>query len=102
MAGKSTTTVPCGGATFIGYYRVSTVKQERSGLSFDTQRNAVRSYVEGAGGRLEAEYQETASGAKAGRMELARALEHCRRAGATLVVARVDRLARSTALLPWL
>lgn len=102
MAGRPTTTTPCGGATFIAYYRVSTPRQAASGLGFDVQRSTVRRYVAGAGGTLEAEYQETASGAKAGRIELARALEHCRRAGATLVVARVDRLARSTALLPWL
>ncbi|MCR5259054.1 MAG: recombinase family protein, partial [Desulfovibrio sp.] len=102
MAEKSTTTVPCGGATFIGYYRVSTPRQAASGLGFDVQRTTVRRYVADAGGDLAAEYQETASGAKAGRIELVRALEHCRRTGATLVVACIDRLARSTDLLPWL
>ncbi len=101
MAGKSTTTVPCGGATFIGYYRVSTSRQAASGLGFDVQRTLVRRYVEGAGGKLEAEYQEKASGAKAGRIELARALDRCRRESAVLVVACIDRLVRSTALLPW-
>ncbi|MCR5260048.1 MAG: recombinase family protein, partial [Desulfovibrio sp.] len=98
MAEKSTTTVPCGGATFVGYYRVSTPRQAASGLGFDAQREAVQKFVSGLNGRLEAEYWEVASGADAGRSELARALEHCRRAGAVLAVSCIDRLARSVAV----
>src|SRR5664279_2118066 len=67
-----------------GYARVST-----DGQTLDAQRDALRA----AG--AEKVFQETASGAKTNRRELARALKALH-AGDVLVVTRLDRLARST------
>jgi len=67
-----------------GYARVST-----DGQTLDAQRAAL--VAAGA----EKMFQETASGAKTDRKELARALKALN-AGDTLLVTRLDRLARST------
>ena len=72
------------GMAIIGYARVST-----DGQSLDSQ-NAVLKAAGAA--RI---YRETASGAKAERRELGRALKSMT-AGDTLLVTRLDRLARST------
>ncbi|MCB1989775.1 MAG: recombinase family protein [Burkholderiaceae bacterium] len=82
--------------TFVSYIRVSTGKQHQSGLGEEAQRIAVANYVRSKGGHLMQEIQETQSGRKslAKRPELARALALCKRAGAVLVIGKVDRLAR--------
>jgi DNA invertase Pin-like site-specific DNA recombinase len=79
--------------TFISYLRVSTDKQGRSGLGVAAQRQAVATRV--AGGRLLAEYLEIESGPKNDRPQLAAALAHARATGATLIIAKLDRLSRS-------
>jgi DNA invertase Pin-like site-specific DNA recombinase len=79
--------------TFISYLRVSTDKQGRSGLGVAAQRQAVATRV--AGGRLLAEYLEIESGRKNDRPQLAAALAHARATGATLIIAKLDRLSRS-------
>jgi DNA invertase Pin-like site-specific DNA recombinase len=79
--------------TFISYLRVSTDKQGRSGLGVAAQRQAVATCV--AGGRLLAEYLEIESGRKNDRPQLAAALAHARATGATLIIAKLDRLSRS-------
>ena len=68
----------------IGYARVST-----DGQSLDSQNAALKA---AGAARI---YRETASGAKAERRELCRALKSMM-AGDTLLVTRLDRLARST------
>ena len=79
---------------YIAYYRVSTDRQGESGLGLEAQRSAVRRFI-GAGSLL-AEYQEVESGkSHANRPKLAAALEECRRSRATLVIAKLDRLARN-------
>ena len=84
---------------FVAYYRVSTAQQGRSGLGLDAQRKAVADYLNGGRWKLVAEFVEVESGRKAGRPELAKALATCRLHGATLVVARFDRLSRNAAFL---
>ncbi|MHC8315735.1 recombinase family protein [Pseudomonas sp. LB3P31] len=87
------------GLNFVSYLRVSTQKQGASGLGLDAQRNAVEHFVDGAHGTLIAEYQEVETGkgsdALVKRPTLRAALEFCRKQGATLVIAKLDRLARN-------
>ena len=79
---------------FIAYYRVSTQRQGASGLGLEAQRKSVVDYINGNGNKVLAEYTEVESGKKASRPELDKALAHCKREGATLVIAKLDRLAR--------
>lgn len=86
-------------ANFVAYYRVSTARQGNSGLGLEAQREAVRTFLNGDGGALVAEFVEVESGRAADRPELTRALAQCRITGAALVVANVSRLTRSVAFL---
>jgi DNA invertase Pin-like site-specific DNA recombinase len=79
--------------TFISYLRVSTKRQGESGLGLEAQRQAVAAHL--AGGRLLAEYLEVESGRRNDRPQLAAALGHAQATGATLVIAKLDRLARN-------
>ena len=84
---------------FVAYYRVSTDRQGRSGLGLDAQREAVASQVHRAGGEIVAGYTEIESGKRADRPELRAALAEAKRARATLVIARLDRLSRNMAFI---
>lgn len=83
----------------VAYYRVSTQRQGRSGLGLDAQREAVTSYLAGNAGELIAEYTEIETGKRSDRPELASAIAQCRRTGARLVIAKLDRLARNVAFV---
>lgn len=80
---------------FVAYYRVSTKKQGASGLGQDAQQEAARRHAEQNGGQIVAEFTEVESGKKSSRLELRNALAHCRATKATLLVAKLDRLARN-------
>jgi DNA invertase Pin-like site-specific DNA recombinase len=80
---------------FVAYYRVSTARQGESGLGLDAQRKAVVEYLNGGKWVLSGEFVEVESGKKNDRPQLAAALEMCRKQKATLVVAKLDRLARN-------
>jgi len=83
---------------FIAYYRVSTRKQGLSGLGLEAQRDAVRSYI--APEFIDAEFTEVETGTnKKHRPELAKALELCRKHNATLLIAKLDRLARNVSFV---
>ena len=84
---------------YISYQRVSTARQGRSGLGLDAQREAIRCHLSGAAGELLAEYTEIESGRRSDRPELAKALAACRLHRATLVIAKLDRLARNVAFI---
>jgi DNA invertase Pin-like site-specific DNA recombinase len=83
---------------FIAYYRVSTQRQGRSGLGLEAQRKAVNDRLCGDT-KLIAEYTEIESGRKNDRPRLAEALAACRLHRATLVIAKLDRLARNVAFV---
>jgi DNA invertase Pin-like site-specific DNA recombinase len=84
---------------FIGYIRVSTAKQGASGLGLDAQKRAVADFVQARGGELLKEFREVESGKRNDRPELRAALAAAKRAGASLVVAKLDRLSRNVAFL---
>lgn len=82
----------------IGYYRVSTARQGRSGLGLEAQEAAVRAYAVEHGCDLIASYTEVETGKRdtlENRRELSKALAHAKRSKAVLVIAKLDRLARS-------
>ncbi|MBN2508351.1 MAG: recombinase family protein [Verrucomicrobia bacterium] len=84
---------------FVAYYRVSTEEQGRSGLGLEAQRKAVLDYLNGGHWDLVAEFTEVETGKKAERPELEKALKLCKKTRATLVIAKLDRLARSVAFI---
>lgn len=79
---------------FIAYYRVSTDKQGVAGLGMDGQRAAVEQFI-GQRGTIASEFVEVESGRKVNRPRLLAALEECRIRRATLIIAKLDRLARN-------
>lgn len=80
---------------FVAYYRVSTDQQGKSGLGLEAQRKAVLDYLNGGQWELIAEFTEVESGKKTDRPELEQALKLCKKRKATLVIAKLDRLARN-------
>jgi DNA invertase Pin-like site-specific DNA recombinase len=82
---------------FVVYYRVSTGKQGRSGLGLQAQRDTVSTWLNGGRHKVVAELQEIESGRHVDRPQLAEALRLCRVYGATLLVAKQDRLSRNAA-----
>lgn len=86
----------------VGYFRVSTAEQGRSGLGLEGQAAAVDAHVRSAGCTLLATYTEVETGTKhksGNRPQLEKAMAHAKRARATLVVAKLDRLSRNVAFL---
>ncbi len=86
----------------VAYFRVSTQKQGATGLGMDAQRAAVDAYAASVGGVVVADYVEVETGTRASlknRPELETALRITRRAGARLVIAKLDRLARNVHFL---
>lgn len=84
---------------FISYLRVSTERQGRSGLGLEAQREAVQSYLNGGNWELVREFVEVETGKRDDRPQLHEALHLCRMTGATLVIAKLDRLSRDAAFL---
>lgn len=84
--------------TYIAYYRVSTARQGASGLGLESQQYLVQSYVP-AGGRLLQEFIEVESGKKNNRPQLKAALAAAKQQGATLLIAKLDRLSRNAGFI---
>jgi DNA invertase Pin-like site-specific DNA recombinase len=84
---------------FVAYFRVSTQKQGQSGLGLEAQKAAVLSYLDGGRWKMIAEFTEVETGkgadALARRPQLRAALALCKKDKATLVIAKLDRLARN-------
>ena len=85
--------------SFVSYLRVSTQKQGQSGLGLEAQRKAVENYLNCGDWNLIEEVVEVESEKKNKRPKLNEAIELCKASGATLVVAKIDRLTRDAAFL---
>ena len=85
--------------TFVAYFRVSTQRQGASGLGSEAQRLAVSRYLAERSQTALGEFVETETGKGANALEkrpqLRSALELCKKTGATLLIAKLDRLARN-------
>ena len=82
---------------YVAYLRVSTQKQGYSGLGLEAQREIIHKHLQDK--VPVAEYIEIESGRKKERPKLKEALSLCRKEGATLIVAKLDRLARNVSFL---
>ncbi|SDY93266.1 recombinase family protein [Citreimonas salinaria] len=83
----------------VAYERVSTARQGRSGLGLEAQRTAIDAFAATTGATILARFTETESGKRDNRPELDKALNLARITGATLVIAKLDRLSRNAAFL---
>ena len=86
-------------AKYVSYLRVSTDRQGKSGLGLEAQRDAIENFINGGKWALLKEFVEIESGRKNDRPELKAAFELCRKTGAKLVIAKLDRLARNVAFI---
>lgn len=84
---------------FISYRRVSTVEQGKSGLGLEAQSAAIERYVQDHSGKLVADFKEVQTGrgsdALEKRPQLREAMRAAKKARATLLVAKLDRLSRN-------
>lgn len=90
------------GCKIVPYRRVSTAKQGESGLGLDAQDAAIQLYARTTGCEIIGTYTEIETAkldTLAERPELMKAIRHAKRAQATLVIAKLDRLVRSTAAM---
>lgn len=88
----------------VAYYRVSTRKQGQSGLGLESQKAIVARFVGNSNNsrakddepnEIIAEFTEIETGKNNQRPQLAAAIALCKKTGATLVIAKLDRLARN-------
>lgn len=79
----------------VSYIRVSTARQGESGLGLEAQRASVEAFARQHDGTIVASFIEVETGKRSDRPELAKALEAARKGRATLVIAKLDRLARN-------
>ncbi len=94
MAAVSATTLRC-----VAYERVSTARQGLSGLGLEAQRRTIGYFAANRGADLIGRFTEVESGRNPDRPELQRALHLAKVTGATLVIAKLDRLSRNAAFL---
>lgn len=84
---------------FIAYYRVSTQRQGQSGLGIEAQESHVAAYAASHAGTIVEAFTEWETGKNSNRPKLAQALAAARKHKATLVIAKLDRLARNVAFV---
>ena len=82
---------------YVSYLRVSTQKQGYSGLGLEAQREIIQNHLYET--TPITEFIEVESGRKKDRPKLKEALDLCRKTGSTLIVAKLDRLARNVCFL---
>jgi DNA invertase Pin-like site-specific DNA recombinase len=86
-------------AKYISYFRVSTQRQGQSGLGLEAQQTAVQAFLSTHTHELVGTFTEIESGRNSDRPQLTAALALARRQKATVVIAKLDRLARSVAFI---
>ena len=84
---------------YIAYYRVSTQKQGISGLGLEAQQKQVEDFATKTGATIAGTYTEVESGKKADRVQLLEAIAEAKKTGATLLIAKLDRLARNASFI---
>src|SRR5438132_7814327 len=84
-------------AAAVTYRRVSTREQGNSGLGLEAQQAATEAYARQNGATIIGTYTEVETGTSSDRPELKRAIAHAKRSKATLVISKLDRLARNVA-----
>lgn len=87
---------------FVLYFRVSTRRQGDSGLGLDAQRRDINLYLETYAEvpfEVLGEFTDVKSGRDDERPELWKAIELAERTGATLVVAKLDRVSRRVSFI---
>lgn len=84
---------------FIAYERVSTARQGQSGLGLEAQRGTIDAFAASRHAEVLARFTEVESGRNPDRPELGKAIRLARLTGATLVIAKLDRLSRNAAFL---
>jgi DNA invertase Pin-like site-specific DNA recombinase len=95
----TTTTSPSQARRIVAYRRVSTQKQGQSGLGLEAQAEAIAGYAARIGATVTATFTEVESGKRNDRPELQKAIHLAKVTGATLVIAKLDRLSRNAAFL---
>ncbi|HEY1601480.1 MAG TPA: recombinase family protein [Pirellulales bacterium] len=83
----------------VAYYRVSTKRQGQSSLGLEAQQSAVQAFAKANGGKIVAEFTEIETGKRSDRPKLSEAIARTRGVRGTLVIAKLDRLARNVAFV---
>jgi len=85
---------------YIVYYRVSTERQGQSGLGLEAQQAAVRQFLStNKATELPPSFTEIESGRNDRRLALREAINRCKETGSTLLIAKLDRLARNVSFI---
>ena len=83
---------------YVAYYRVSTKRQGESQLGLKAQKESVRGFI--SPDSIYAEFEEVETGtSKRYRPKLNEAIELCKKYDATLIIAKLDRLARNVSFV---
>jgi DNA invertase Pin-like site-specific DNA recombinase len=83
----------------VAYHRVSTARQGTSGLGLEAQAKAIEDFVDTRNAEVIGSFTEVESGKNNDRPEIEKALHLAKVTGATLLIAKLDRLSRNAAFL---
>lgn len=83
----------------VAYHRVSTARQGASRLGLEAQQKAISDFARNRKADVVGSFTEVESGKNNDRPELTKALHLAKVTGATLLIAKLDRLSRNAAFL---
>lgn len=85
---------------YVVYFRVSSKEQGKSGLGLEAQQTMVNEFLKRERAtEIPPSYTEVESGKNNNRPELRKAVNRCKEIGATLLIAKLDRLSRNVAFI---